>query len=93
MWRSNIVEENDIMGQLGPKLHSKLGRTVGIIFWLFKPLFFSWKYVVMEIGFCVANGSFSLAAKEVCSRALIKKRQYWAKRFPGYILDRNFSYK
>ena len=64
---------------MGPKLHSELGRTVGLMLSMCEPLFYTGKYVVMDNDFFVANEIVALATKGVYSGTLIKKR----KRFQG----------
>ena len=51
------------------------------------------KTVVMDSGFCVANGIVALAAKGLYAGALVKKSRYWQKSVPGDPIDRNFSDK
>ena len=65
LWRTHIVEKNNIPTQLGPKLHSELGRTVGTMIWMYQPIFLTVKYFVMESVFFVANGNFALETKGV----------------------------
>ena len=83
--RTQIVEGEDRPKQLGPKIHSELGRTIGLML-----LFSAGKAVVIDSGFCVANFIFALAAKGVDAGALIKKRRYWPKTIPGDLIDQHF---
>ena len=76
---------------MGPKLHSKLGRTVGIMLRIYEPLFSMGKFVAMESSFCVTNGIVSLAAKGVYAGVIIKKHWYWPKNVPGDLIDWNFA--
>ena len=66
-----------------------MGAT-GIIIWMYDPLFSMGKYIVMDSGFCDANGIVELSPKEMYVDALIKKRRNWLKSVPGDIIDRNF---
>ena len=75
----NIVKGEDIPAQLVPKLHSELGRIVGVMLFMCKPLFSTFKSVAMDSGLCVSNGIFALAVKGVYASALVKKRRYWPK--------------
>ena len=56
-----------------------------------EPLFSTLKAVVMDSGFCAANGIVALVPKGVYAGALIEKPQYWPKSVPGDLIDRNFS--
>ena len=91
LWRAHIVEDKDRPAQLGPKLHSELGITVGLILWMCKPIFSTDKSIVIDISFCVANGIVALVAKGVNYGALINKRRYWPKSVPGDIINQNCS--
>ena len=88
LWRTQIVEGEDRPKQLGPKIHSELGRTFGLML-----LFSTGKAVVIDSGLCVANFIFALAAKGVYAVALIKKRRYWPKSVAGDLIEQNFAYK
>ena len=68
-----IVEGEYRLAQLGPNLHSDLGITAGLMLWMYEPIFYTEKYVLTDIGFCVTNGIIALAAKGVYDGALIKK--------------------
>ena len=57
-------------------MHSELGRTVVLMIWMYKPLFYTVNSLVMYSGFCVTEYIVALATKVVCSGALVKKRQY-----------------
>ena len=75
-WMAHIAEGNDILAHMFPKLHSDLGRTVRLMIQMYEPLFYMGKNVVMDSGFCVANGIFALMVKGVCAGALFKKCWY-----------------
>ena len=49
--------------------------------------------VILDSEFCVAKGITELEAKDVYSGALIKKRRYCPKGFPGDLIDNNFQDK
>ena len=76
MWRAHIVEGKDILAQLVPKLHSDLGRTIGIMLWMCKPLFYTLKAVVVDSGFFVSKLIVTLALKGVYVRVIINKRRH-----------------
>ena len=52
-WRAQIFEGKDRSAHLGPRIHLDLGRTVGLMVRMCKPLFSTGKAVVMKSGFCV----------------------------------------
>ena len=56
------------MSQLRPNVHFYLRITVGIMLWMYEPLFSTGKYVVMESGFFVSCVIFSLE-KNYCMTA------------------------
>ena len=93
MWKTHIVEYKARPAHMGPKIHSEIGITVGIILCMYKPIFSKVKYVVVDSGFCVANGIVALAAKVVYVDDLIKKCRFLTKSVPGYLIPRNFSDK
>ena len=78
---------------MGPKLHSELVRTVGIMLWMYETLFSMGKAVVTDIDFCVSYGIVAIVAKGVYYGALMKKRRYWPKNVPGYLINQNFTDK
>ena len=83
MWRIHIVEGKDILAQLGTKLHLDLGRTAVPMLCMRKPLFSIGVSIVVNSGFCNANGIVALVPKGVYAGALIEKPQYWLKSVPG----------
>jgi hypothetical protein len=93
MWRAQIVEGKDRPQQRGPKEYNELGKTVGLMLRMCKPIFGAGKAVVFDSGFCVAKGIVELAARGVYGGALIKKRRYWPKSVPGDLIDRHFADK
>ena len=56
------------MSHLRPNVHFYLRITVGIMLWMYEPLFSTGKYVVMESGFFVSCVIFSLE-KNYCMTA------------------------
>ena len=60
LWRAYIVNKKDRPAQLVLNLHSELGRTVGLMLQMCKPLFSTGKDVVTDSGFFVANGILNL---------------------------------
>ena len=47
--------------------------------------------MVLGSVFCVAKGIIELKSKGVYVVALIKKRRYWPKVFPGDLIDTYFE--
>ena len=78
---------------MSSKIHSDIGRTVGIILHILKPLSSTVKTFVVYSGFCVVNRIVALAVKVVYGLAILKKRRYWTKSVPGDLIDRNFADK
>ena len=72
-----------------PNLHLKLGRSVGLMLRMFKPIFSTVKSVAMYSAYYVANGIFALLVKGVHAVTLTKKRQYWLKSFPGDLANQH----
>ena len=58
-----------------------------------RPIFGTGKAVVLESGFCVAKAITELEAKGVYDGSMIKKRSYWPKGVPGYLIDTHFQDK
>jgi len=93
MFRAQIVEGKDRPVMLGPKKWNEKGTTVGLMLRMTEPLHGSGKCVVMDSGFCVAQGIAELKKKGVYGAALIKKRRYWPKGVPGDAIDDHFQDK
>ena len=91
LWRANIVEGKDRLAQMGPMLHSYIGRLVGLMIRIYELLFSMGKYIVMYCGFCVANGIIALVEKVFYAVYLTKKHRYWPKFFQGISSDRIFQ--
>ena len=64
LWRAHIVDGKDRLAQLGPNMHSELGRTVGLVIWMCKSLFSTGKYVVMDSVFVLQMGLLHLRRRE-----------------------------
>jgi Transposase IS4 len=67
----------------GPKEFDNLGKTVGLLLHLTKPIWGTAKVVVLDSGFCVLKGLIELKKKGTLAAALIKKRRYWPKYIPA----------
>jgi hypothetical protein len=93
LWQVELVEGKDRPRQLGPPEFHDLGKTVGLMLRLTRPIWHTGKHVVMDSGFCVLKGIIEMRKKGVFGAALIKKRRYWPKFIPGDELDRHFDDK
>jgi len=91
--RSLIVEGKDRPKELGLKEFEDLGKTVGPMLCMTQPIWEAGKAIVLDSGFCVANGITELKKRGVYAAALIKKRRYWPAGVPGDIIDAYFADK
>ena len=91
IWRAQIVEGEYLLSHRGTKQHQELGKTVGLMLRMCKPIFGSGKDVVFDSGFCVAKGFVELEDRGVYGGAMIKKRQYWPNNVPGDEIDKHFE--
>ena len=55
--RAQIIEGKDRPSQRGAKQHQELGKAVGMMLRMFKPIFGSGKAVVFDSLFCVSKGA------------------------------------
>ena len=65
LWGEHIVEGKERPSQRGEKQHQELGKTVGMMLMICKPIFGSGKDIVFESGFYVAKGIVELEARGV----------------------------
>jgi hypothetical protein len=93
MFSIELVEGRDRPRQLGPAEHNSLGKTVGLMWRMCKPLFHSGKVVILDSGFCVLQGIIELKKVGVFAAALIKKRRYWPKHVDGDGINTHFADK
>ena len=77
--------------QRPPKNILDLGKTVGLLLRLTKPLWNTAKLVILGSGFCVLKGIVELQKKGVFASALIKKRRYWPTFIKGDDVKAHFS--
>ena len=77
--------------QRPPKNILDLGKTVGLLLRLTKPLWNTAKLVILGSGFCVLKGIVELQKKGVFASALIKKRRYWPKFIKGDDVKAHFA--
>ena len=88
--RGKNVERKYRPSQRGAKQHQELGKTVGLMLRMCKPIFGSGKALVFDSVFFVAKGIVELEDRGVYGVALIKKRRYWPRNVPGNEIDKNF---
>ena len=81
------MEDKDRPTQLGPKKFEELWNTVGLMLWMFEPIFLAGKFVVLESCFCVSKGITALLGFGFYAAVIIKKRKYWPKGVPVYDID------
>lgn len=93
LYQLEIVEGKDTPKQALPKTFSEMGKTVGLLLRLTKPLWGSSKVVVLDSGFCVLKGIAELRKKGVFAAALVKKRRYWPKHIKGEAIKTHFQDK
>ena len=58
-----------------------------------RPIFGLGNAIVLDSGFCDAQGITELEAKGVYEAALVKKWCYWPKGVPGDLVDTHFEDK
>ena len=81
------MEDKERPTQLGKKKWEELGKTVGLILQMCKPIFSNGKCVVLDSGFCVSKGITALMEFDVYAAALIKECKYWPKGVTGDAID------
>ena len=70
MFHLELVEGKDSPDK---KEYEGLGKTVGVLLRLTKPIHHSGRVVILDSGFCVLKGIVELRKKGVFSSAVIKK--------------------
>jgi hypothetical protein len=93
MYSIELVEGKDWPQQLGPAQHNNLGKTVGLMWRMCKPIHHQGKVVILDSGFCVLQGIIELKKVGVFAAALIKKRRYWPKHVNGEAIAAHFADK
>ena len=88
-----MVEGKDTPKEGPAKEFLSLGKTVGLLLRLTRPIWGSSKVVVLDSGFCVLQGIAQLRKKGVFAAALIKKRKYWPKYIDGDRIKAHFKDK
>ena len=93
LWHVDLQEGKDRPPQAGDKEYDNLGKTVGTLMCLTKPVHGTGKLFVLDSGFCVLQALVELAKVGVFAHALVKKRQYWPKHVPGDKIIEHFKDK
>jgi Transposase IS4 len=91
MFGVEIVEGKGTPRKKPPKEFESLGKTVGLLLRLTKPLWGTAKMVVLDSGFCVLKGIIELKKRGVFAALLIKKRCYWPKYVAGNMIKAHFD--
>lgn len=93
LYQLELVEGKDEPTERPNPEYSLLGKTVGLLLRLTKPLWATGKVVVLDSGFCVLQGLIELKKRGVYAAALIKKRRYWPKYIDGARIKAHFDDK
>lgn len=92
MYSVEIVEGRDAPTTRNVEF-SELGKTVGLLLRLTKPIWHKGNVLVLDSGFCVLKGITALKEKGVFAAATIKKRRYWPKFVKGDEIAEHFRTK
>jgi Transposase IS4 len=93
MFGIEMVEGKDAPTEAPAKQFDNMGKTVGLLLRLIKPLWGTAKMVVLDSGFCVLKGIIELKKRGVYAASLIKKRRYWPKYTAGEDIKQHFEDK
>ena len=93
MFQIELVEGKDAPVERGQPEHNEMGKTVGLLLRLTKPLRGTGKVVILDSGFCVLKALIELRKVGVFGSAVIKKRRYWPKDIPGEEIREHFADK
>ena len=93
MYRVEMVEGKDRPPELGVREFDEMGKTVGKMLRLTKPIWYTGTKVTMDSGFCVAKGLVELRKKGVFAAIQVKKRRYWPTHFKGDVIEEHFKDK
>jgi hypothetical protein len=93
MYVIKIVEGSDTPSQRPQDPNKRLGKTVGLLLRLCKPIYSRGFVVILDSGFCVLRGIIELWKKGVFAATVIKKRKYWPKHVPGAVMDKRMEAK
>ena len=84
--RVELVEGKDRPREHGAEEYSDLGKTVGWLLCVTKPLHGTGKCVILDSGFFVLGGIARLKEKGVFEAVQVKKQRYWPKHVDGEMI-------
>ena len=93
MFGIEIVEGKDEPPERDMKEFQVLGKTIGLLLRLTRPMWGTAKMVVLDSGFCVLQGIIELKKRGVFAASLIKKRKWWPKHVEGEVIRQHFDDK
>jgi hypothetical protein len=88
-----MVEGKGRSKELGQMEFEPLGKTVGLLLRMTRPIWNTGRVVILDSGFCVLSGIVELAKRGLHGGALIKKRRYWPKYILGETIKEHFAEK
>jgi hypothetical protein len=88
-----MVEGKKRAKDLGKMEFESLGKTVGLLLRMTRPIWNTGRIVILDSGFCVLSGIVELAKRGLHGGALIKKRRYWPKWILGEEIKAHFAEK
>ena len=91
LYQMELVEGKDAPPERGDPEHNNMGKTVGLLLRLTKPISGTGKLVILDSGFCVLKAIIELRKVGVFASAVIKKRKYWPKGIPGDKIKEHFE--
>ena len=93
LYQIELVEGKDTPKRAPRNKFNDMGKTVGLLLCLTKPIWGSSRVVVLDSGFCVLKVIVALRKKGVFATALVKKPRYWPKYVKGEAIKEYFSTK
>eukprot|EP00549_Striatella_unipunctata_P017315 CAMPEP_0118690650 /NCGR_PEP_ID=MMETSP0800-20121206/10236_1 /TAXON_ID=210618 ORGANISM="Striatella unipunctata, Strain CCMP2910" /NCGR_SAMPLE_ID=MMETSP0800 /ASSEMBLY_ACC=CAM_ASM_000638 /LENGTH=192 /DNA_ID=CAMNT_0006588329 /DNA_START=370 /DNA_END=947 /DNA_ORIENTATION=- len=91
LFQVELVKGKDFPKEQPMPEFNELGKTVGLLLCLTKPLWGTGKIVILDSGFCVLQGLLSFVKHGVFAAALIKKQKYWPKYIRRDEIQQDFS--
>jgi hypothetical protein len=93
MFQVELVEGKARPRELGGHEHDNLGKTVGLLLRITKPIWNRVKVIILDSGFCVLKGLIELKKKGLYAAALVKKWRYWPRYIRGNEIKAHFEGK
>ena len=92
MFFVEFLEGKAYTHQAGPLEFEDLDRkTVVLLLLIMKSYFSTFRYVMIDYGFCVLKGLIQFRNKIIFACAVTKKRRYWTSIVPGKETDDHFG--